>query len=137
MTQDRTGNEPARVTIRGDGNAVSTSTGAGSASANVYAAATPGPAAAVARIDELLAAIVAAAQAGQVGREPSVATLPDEDAELIIEEADRLRSEIHRRRLSPEHITLALRNLTRAAAPVVSLLAQVNDIRELVASLLH
>jgi hypothetical protein len=134
MTQDRPGTEPARVSVRGDGNAVSTSTGSGSASANVYAAAAPGAADAIARIDALLAAIVAAAQAS---RESGATALPEEDAEEIIEEADRLKSEIHRRRLSPAHIALALRNLTRAAAPVVSLLAQVNDIRELVASLLH
>jgi hypothetical protein len=133
MMRDRPGTEPARVSVRGDGNAVSTSTGSGGASANVYAAAS-GTADALARIDELLAAIVAAVQAS---RGPGAAAVPEEDAEEIIEEADRLKSEIHRRRLSPEHIALALRNLTRAAAPVVSLLAQVDDIRELVASLLH
>jgi hypothetical protein len=134
MMQDRPGTEPARVSVRGDGNAVSTSTGSGSASANVHALAAPGTADALARIDELLAAIVAAVQA--VGGTGATA-LPEEDAEEIIEEADRLKSEIHRRRLSPEHIALALRNLTRAAAPVVSLLAQVDDISEFVASLLH
>jgi hypothetical protein len=130
VTQERPGSGPARVGVRGDGNAVATSTGSGSASANVYASAVPGAAEAIARVDALLAAIVAAAQ------QPGVA-LPDDDAEVIIEEADRLKSEIHRKRLSPEHIALALRTLTQAAAPVVSLLAQVNDIRELVASLLH
>jgi hypothetical protein len=132
--QDRPGTEPVRVSVKGDGNAVSTSTGSGGASANVYAAAAPGTADAIARIDALLAAIVAAAQAGA---QAGATALPEEDAEEIIEEADRLKSEIHRRRLSPEHIALALRNLAQAAAPVVSLLAQVNDIRELVASLLH
>jgi hypothetical protein len=130
VTQERPGSGPARVGVRGDGNAVATSTGSGSSSANVYASAVPGAAEAIARVDALLAAIVAAAQ------EPGVA-LPDDDAEVIIEEADRLKSEIHRKRLSPEHIALALRRLTQAAAPVVPLLAQVNDIRELVASLLH
>jgi len=134
MMQDRPGTEPARVSVKGDGNAVSTSTGSGSASANVYSPAAAGTADALAQIDALLAAIVAGVQAS---RESGATALPEEDAEQIIEEADRLKSEIHRRRLSPEHIALALRSLSRAAAPVVSLLAQVNDIRELVASLLH
>ena len=132
--QERPRTEPAGISVRGDGNAISTSSGSGNATANVYAAPAPGVTGALARIDELLAAIAAAAEAG---RRSGGGELPEDDADVIIEEAARLKSEVHRKRLSPEHITLALRDLGRAAAPVVSLLAQVNDIRELVASLLH
>jgi hypothetical protein len=134
----------AGITVTGSGNAVASSTGSGSASAHVAGPVAADPSAAtLARIEELLAALAAAARASLEPASHAPAglalgpELPREQAEVVLEETGRLTAEVRRPRRSADHIGLALRNLLRAAAPVFSLLAQANEVRVLVESLPH
>jgi hypothetical protein len=119
--------ENSGIFVGGDNSGVvAYNTGSGDVTASVNVPHDPQLAGKLARIDELLDALQA-----------SAAQLPQEQAEMLVEEAGVLKTEVHRGRLSPEHIRRALRNLTVAAAPVFSILAQANEVKDLVTSLLH
>ncbi len=118
--------ENTGINITGDSNTVAYGTGSGNVTASVNVPHDPQLAGTLARIDELLAALQAGAR-----------QLPPEQAEILVEETNLLKGEIHGGKPSAERLRRALRNLTVAAAPVVSILAQVNEVKDLVTSLVH
>ena len=85
-----------------------------------------GPGDAIQRIEQLLADLEA--QAG---------TLPPEQAGDVIDDVGRLRAEVRHRRPSAEGIRLILARLAKAAAGTAAMLANVEQIRELVTQLLR
>lgn len=120
--------ENSGIYISGDisGGTFNQNTGSGNMQVGTSAPHDPQLAVVIARVDELLAALRACAP-----------QLPPDQAEMLVEGADQLRDEVHNGRPSAERVRIALRNLGVAAAPVVSVLAQVNEIKDLVTSLLH
>lgn len=119
--------ENSGIIVGGDNSGVvAQNTGSGNVTASVSVTNDPQLTAKLARIDELLAELQA-----------NAAQLPPEQAEMLVEEAGQLKTEVHRGKLSPENIRRAVRNLVVAAAPVMSVLAQANEVKDLVTSLLH
>jgi len=66
------------------------------------------------------------------------ATALDADqAEAVVDDADRLSAEIHHRRPDRDSIFFLLSRLTQRVGAVAALLANVDRVRELVTALLH
>jgi len=107
-----------------DGNVGAIATGQyGQATGNVYGSAAGDP---LEMIDQLLRKL--AADAGQ---------LEGEQAEDVLDDAQRLHTEVHSRRPSAESIRVMLSRLTAATSSTASLLATVEQIRELISAILH
>jgi hypothetical protein len=95
----------------------------GQATGNVYGSAAGDP---LEMIDRLLRKL--AADAGQ---------LDGEQAEDVLDDAQRLHTEVHSRRPSTESIRLMLSRLTTATSSTATLLATVEQIKELISAILH
>ncbi len=85
-----------------------------------------GPAETVRRIDALLADL-----------ETQAGTLVPERAEDIADDVGRLRAEVHHRRPSADSIRLILGRLTGAVAATATLLAKVDQIKDLITQLIR
>jgi methylthioribose-1-phosphate isomerase len=115
---------PAGNEFHIDGNVGAIATGQyGQATGNVY---TQGAGDPLEMIDQLLRKL--AADAGM---------LEDEQAEDVLDDVQRLHTEVHSRRPSAESIRLMLSRLTKATSSTAALLATVEQIRELVLAILH
>ena len=129
--------------VTGVGHAIAVNKGSGSASAHTGPVKADPSTDTLTRIDELLGALAGAARASLESGTQAAAVrggapdLPPDQAEVIIEESERLTAELRRPRRSSDHIGLALRNLLRAATPVLSLLTQANEAKNLIEGLLH
>ncbi|MGD0244827.1 MAG: hypothetical protein ABSB59_31490 [Streptosporangiaceae bacterium] len=95
----------------------------GQATGNVYGAAASDP---LALIDGLLRKLEA--DAGQ---------LEGEQAGEVLDDVQRLHTEIHSRRPRAESIRLMLSRLTTATSSTAALLASVEQVKELVSAILH
>jgi len=69
--------------------------------------------------------------------EADAAMLEGEQAEDVIDDAHRLHTEVHSRRPSAESVRGLLSRLTKAAGSTATLLATVDQIKDLVTVLLH
>lgn len=65
------------------------------------------------------------------------AVLDAEQAEAVVDDADRLSAELHHRKPDRDSIGLLLGRISRRAGGVAALLANVDHIKELVAALVH
>jgi hypothetical protein len=63
--------------------------------------------------------------------------LDAEQAEAVVDDADRLRAEIHHRRPDRDSVLFLLSRLTQRVGAVAALLANVDRVRELVTALVH
>ena len=63
--------------------------------------------------------------------------LEGEQAEDVLDDAQRLHTEVHSRRPSAESIRAMLSRLTTATSSTASLLATVEQIKELISAILH
>ena len=107
-----------------DGNVGAIATGQyGQATGNVYGSAAGDS---LEIIDRLLRKL--AADAGQ---------LEGEQAEDVLDDTQRLHTEVHSRRPSAESIRVMLSRLTTATSSTASLLATVEQIKELISAILH
>jgi len=95
----------------------------GQATGNVYDSTAGDP---LEMIDRLLRKLQA--DAGQ---------LEDEQAADVLDDAQRLHTEVHSRRPSAEGIRLMLSRLTKATSSTASLLATVEQIKDLISAILH
>jgi hypothetical protein len=110
----------------GGSNSGNINTGSGRVTQTVQISGDPQTATAIEQINQLLATLLASA--GQ---------LPAESAEIVTDEASWLRDEISGGQLHAGHVRHALDALARAAAPVLPIMAVVNDVTDLVLRLLH
>lgn len=69
--------------------------------------------------------------------EADAGMLEGEQAEDVLDDVQRLHTEVHSRRPSAESIRLMLSRLTKATSSTAALLATVEQIRELVSAILH
>jgi hypothetical protein len=69
--------------------------------------------------------------------EADAGTLEGEQAEDVLDDVQRLHTEVHSRRPSAESIRLMLSRLTTATSSTAALLATVEQIKELVSAILH
>ena len=69
--------------------------------------------------------------------EADAGTLDGEQAEDVLDDAKRLHTEVHSRRPSAEGIRALLARLTTATGSTATLLATVEQIKELVSAILH
>jgi hypothetical protein len=107
-----------------DGNVGAIATGQyGQATGNVYGSAPGDP---LEMIDRLLRKL-----------ESGASVLEGEQAEDVLDDAQRLHTEVHSRRPSAESIRLMLSRLTSATSSTAALLATVEQIKELVSAILH
>ena len=107
-----------------DGNVGAIATGQyGQATGNVYGSAPGDP---LEMIDRLLRKL-----------ESDASMLEGEQAEDVLDDAQRLHTEVHSRRPSAESIRLMLSRLTSATSSTAALLATVEQIKELVSAILH
>lgn len=107
-----------------DGNVGAIATGQhGQATGNVYVSGTGDP---LEMIDRLLGKL-----------ETDAGMLDGERAEDLIDDAKRLHTEIHSRKPSAASIRTLLARLTTTASSAATLLATVEQIRELVSAILH
>jgi len=95
----------------------------GQATANIYGS---GAGDRLEMIDRLLRKLQA--DAGELG---------DEQAADVLDDAQRLHTEVHSRRPSAESIRLMLARLAKATGSTASLLAAVEQIKDLVSAILH
>ena len=95
----------------------------GQATGNVYGSAAGDQ---LEMIDQLLRKLQA--DAGQLG---------DDQAADVLDDAQRLHTEVHSRRPSAESIRLMLARLAKATSSTASLLATVEQIKDLVSAILH
>jgi hypothetical protein len=95
----------------------------GQATANIYGSAAGDR---LEMIDRLLRKLQA--DAGELG---------DEQAADVLDDAQRLHTEVHSRRPSAESIRLMLARLAKATGSTASLLATVEQIKDLVSAILH
>ncbi|MBV9444354.1 MAG: hypothetical protein JO345_00395 [Streptosporangiaceae bacterium] len=108
-----------------DGNVGAIATGQhGQATGNVYVSAGGGDP--LEMIDRLLRKL-----------EADAGTLDGEQAEDVLDDAKRLHTEVHSRRPSAEGIRALLTRLTTATGSTATLLATVEQIKELVSAILH
>jgi len=63
--------------------------------------------------------------------------LGDEQAADVLDDAQRLHTEVHNRRPSAESIRLMLGRLAKATSSTASLLATVEQIKDLISAILH
>jgi hypothetical protein len=63
--------------------------------------------------------------------------LEGEQAENVLDDVQRLHTEVHSRRPSAESIRIMLSRLTKAASSTAALLASVEQVKELISALLH
>jgi hypothetical protein len=107
-----------------DGNVGAIATGQyGQATGNVYGSASGDP---LEMIDRLLRKL-----------ESDASMLEGQQAEDVLDDAQRLHTEVHSRRPSSESIRLMLSRLTNATSSTAALLATVEQIKELVSAILH
>jgi hypothetical protein len=107
-----------------DGNVGAIATGQyGQATGTVYGSAAGDP---LEIIDRLLRKLEA--DAGMLG---------GEQAEDVLDDAQRLHTEVHSRRPSGESIRLLLSRLTKATSSTAALLATVEQIKDLISAILH
>jgi phage shock protein A len=95
----------------------------GQATGNVYGSANDDP---LEMIDRLLRKLQA--DASQLG---------DEQGADVLDDAQRLHTEVHNRRPSAESIRLMLARLAKATSSTASLLATVEQIKDLISAILH
>lgn len=69
--------------------------------------------------------------------EADAGMLEGEQAEDVLDDVQRLHTEVHSRRPSAESIRLMLSRLTKATSSAAALLATVEQIKELVSAILH
>jgi hypothetical protein len=69
--------------------------------------------------------------------EADAGVLEGEQAENVLDDVQRLHTEVHSRRPSAESIRLMLSRLTKATGSTAALLASVEQIKELIGALLH
>ena len=108
--------------IRGDVGALATGDH-GQATQITYGSGTADP---LELIDQLLRKLEADASA-----------LRSDEAEDVIDDAHRLRTEVHSRKLNAENIRAVLSRLSTAATSTATLLATVDQIKDLITVLLH
>jgi hypothetical protein len=93
------------------------------ARAQVFSTASPGT---LATIDRLLEEL-----------KDGATVLDTEQAEAVVDDADRLSAEFHHRKPDQDSISLLLGRISRRVSGVAALLATVDHIKELVAALVH
>lgn len=125
------------INVTGDNNAVASSAGGGSATASTNVPPSPHLTNELEKIHMMLALLAKLQASVWETLGAGTAQLPPERAAIIIKEAKKLEAQVRRGRLRDKSIRLALRKLTTAATPVVSLLAQANEVKDLVTKLLH
>ena len=125
------------INVTGDNNAVASSAGGGSATASTNVPPSPHLTGELEKIHKMLALLAKLQASVWENLGAGTAQLPPERAAIIIKEAKKLEAQVRRGRLRDKSIRLALRKLTTAATPVVSLLAQANEVKDLVTKLLH
>ncbi len=108
--------------IGGDVGAIATGQ-YGQATQNVYGSGTGDP---LEMIDRLLRKL-----------EADAGLLEGEQAEDVVDDAQRLHTEVHSRRPRVESIRVMLSRLTSATSSTAALLATVEQIKELVSAILH
>jgi hypothetical protein len=69
--------------------------------------------------------------------EAEASGLPGERADEVVDEVSLLHAEVHRRKINSESIRAALARLTTAVGSATTLLASVDQLRELATALLH
>lgn len=95
----------------------------GQATGNVYGSAAGDP---LEMIDRLLRKL-----------EADAGVLEGEQAEDVLDDVQRLHTEVHRRRPSAEGIRVMLSRLTSATSSTAALLTTVEQIKELISAILH
>jgi len=108
--------------IGGDVGAIATGQ-YGQATGNVYGSGAGDP---LEMIDRLLRKL-----------EADAGMLEGEQAEDVLDDVQRLHTEVHSRRPSAESIRLMLSRLTKATSSTAAMLATVEQIKELVLAILH
>jgi hypothetical protein len=108
--------------IGGDVGAIATGQ-YGQATGNVYGSGAGDP---LGMIDRLLRKL-----------EADAGMLEGEQAEDVLDDVQRLHTEVHSRRPSAESIRLMLSRLTKATSSTAAMLATVEQIKELVLAILH
>jgi hypothetical protein len=107
-----------------DGNVGAIATGQyGQATGNVYSSGAGDP---LEMIDRLLRKL-----------EADAGTLEGEQAEDVLDDVQRMHTEVHSRRPNAESIRAMLSRLTKATSSSAALLATVEQIKELIAAILH